>query len=943
MKSSDFFPPRSGPLASLTRQVALLRQEPEELSKKRRVRFRPGHDDLDDLTWAELTSTEGHKFALVRHRHSPTSGTEIVISEHSDSPGKDLTQVLSLLGISPEELLWSHPDAQESAPTGAAHEGSAVRQSHISTPSLEDSRLRMSAALISRFKKERYLQSLTEDDFRDRVIRPLFHRLGLSDGRDLCGPTEEGKDAVFLAPDLLGGNDVVVVQTKRGNLNLAGKARDNLITAITQLRTAAETPVFFPATKEKRLASKVILCASGKINAAARKHIVNEIKTTQLRFSDADDLIPQIDAKYPELWLDINADVIPYMRSLRRALEDASDNVAISELMPGSQAAATDAMFVDLYLWRNVLKTRRHEGKIERIPDFVELPITGILSKPERLVLILGEAGSGKSTAIKRLAYVLAGRALSADAGPVVPVLLRASDLVADRSVSVLDAGLAQTQRIAGSAKPAFTNEDLQNGRVVISIDGLDEVTTDDDRKRLLSAVLAFHALYSKCLVCITSREYAFLTNLDELGHFARYRVQDFSLRQAQQLIEKLERKGGLPTAQSKELIRRLDDIHGMELNPLLVTIFAATTEYSRQDVPANITELFKKFTEIMLGRWDATKGFGHQFHAPLKDFILCKIAFEMHLNRSTSLDVNEFQARIENELQNRGHQADANELLDEILTRSGLLRILDGRVEFRHLLLQEFFAGRGIPSEDLLESFIFDDWWRRAVVFYFGDRPSSSAGLSRIRSIIHTHGPSERFTAAGTLGLALQACYLLPVVDKVDGIVEVMEHFADVKDSVVDEIAGRHRFPLAGFLTYYLMGRDSVAISILENHADAILQRWNVTSISSDISEARQFWLIAGLLESGKVTGAESLVRRFKPKDPKLLLAIHLGCFLIQHLRVSTDDQRKGAKRICGKLEPITAGLRRQVFDEFKTQLLEMRRGELTAVSEDPETAKVS
>ena len=43
------------------------------------------------------------------------------------------------------------------------------------------------AKALSRFKKERYLLSLSEDAFRDEVVRPLFLRQGLGDGRDLCG------------------------------------------------------------------------------------------------------------------------------------------------------------------------------------------------------------------------------------------------------------------------------------------------------------------------------------------------------------------------------------------------------------------------------------------------------------------------------------------------------------------------------------------------------------------------------------------------------------------------------------------------------------------------------------------------------------------------------------------------------------------------------------
>src|SRR5712675_210315 len=91
---------------------------------------------------------------------------------------------------------------------------------------------------ISRFKKHRFLLDLSEDQFRDGVVRPLFLRQGLTDGRDLCGPFEKGKDALFISTDKLGIEDVYALQTKKGNLNLARKAHANLLEAVTQLKTA---------------------------------------------------------------------------------------------------------------------------------------------------------------------------------------------------------------------------------------------------------------------------------------------------------------------------------------------------------------------------------------------------------------------------------------------------------------------------------------------------------------------------------------------------------------------------------------------------------------------------------------------------------------------------------------------------------------------------------
>jgi hypothetical protein len=167
---------------------------------------------------------------------------------------------------------------------------------------------------ISRFKKERFILLMSEDDFRDKVVRPLFLRQGLEDGRDLCGPTEQGKDAMFVHVDKLGMQDFYVLQTKKGPLNLSGKVQANLLQAITQLRTALETSIPMIASRKKVFPSKVFLCASGKVNESARRHIVDEIKDPRIIILDSDELIPKIDEHMPEFWLGIDSDLFPYLR-----------------------------------------------------------------------------------------------------------------------------------------------------------------------------------------------------------------------------------------------------------------------------------------------------------------------------------------------------------------------------------------------------------------------------------------------------------------------------------------------------------------------------------------------------------------------------------------------------------------------------------------------------
>ena len=455
---------------------------------------------------------------------------------------------------------------------------------------------------------------------------------------------------------------------------MSRRVNDNLLQAVTQLRTAAETPVPLVEKHKKGLPAKVILCCSGKINENARQHIVDEIKDPRIAFMDADDLIPRIDKHFPELWLGIDAHIFPYFRAIKKMVEAATDNALVIDVVQGNAVldAATDAMFVPLRLHRVWFKSETKAGNIVQSPVFEDIPVTAITNRKERLVLLVGEAGTGKSTSLKRIAYVLAEKGLTTEAKCKIPILVRATQVSTQKSRSLVDTCVEEAMKVTGSTNPSFSSKDLESGNVVVLLDALDELADDAARQEVILMALQFHHAYPLCQVIVTSRPSTFIETSTQLTRFARFDLTPINYKQAQQIIRRFERNRGLPSDCSSELLRRLQEVHGMELNPLLVTVFAATTDYARKDIPANITELFKKFTEWMLGRWDSTKGLGQQYHAPLKDFLLRSIAFDMHRQRMTALSLQEFQSVIRAELEHRGRQPDCEQLLDEILNRFG-------------------------------------------------------------------------------------------------------------------------------------------------------------------------------------------------------------------------------------------------------------------------------
>lgn len=520
---------------------------------------------------------------------------------------------------------------------------------------------------ISRFKKDRFIKSLSEDDFRDRAVRPLMLRSGYKDGRDLCGPNEHGKDAIFLTIDPFGLSTVIAVQTKKGNLNLAGTTQRNLIDAITQVKTALETSIILLDTKQKVRPNRVILVASGRINDAARHHILEAIQNPNITFMDSDDLIPKIDVILPELWLGIEADMLPYFNAIEReVLGEQFENITDGHdgILLG---AADDKNFVTLSLHWTTSKKRKIHGRMEETPHFEELPLASIINHKSRRVLILGEGGSGKSTGLKRVALELARRGLQEDTAYRVPILMKSVDIARAKAISLVSHADESTRTLSGSDKACFTDKDLASGRVILMIDGLDEVGTDSERVEILKLVDQFLLDNPSCQVILTSRPYRFVYETPHLKKYDEFRISPINWKQAEKIVKRIAESKKVPQAQANEFLRRLEKIHGFEINPLLVTVFAATADYTKQDIPANITELFKKFTELMLGRWDERKGLRQQYQAPLKDFVLTRLAFHMHSTHQVSIDKSDAINIVSNELVRRGYEENVPNLLDEI------------------------------------------------------------------------------------------------------------------------------------------------------------------------------------------------------------------------------------------------------------------------------------
>ncbi len=326
---------------------------------------------------------------------------------------------------------------------------------------------------------------------------------------------------------------------------------------------------------------------------------------------------------------------------------------------------------------------REKKEKIERLPV-----LEGICKYAADHVLLVGRPGSGKSTALARLLLQEAENALE-DKQAKIPVLVELRYLPSEANESsVCDRIVAFIHKHdpALDIDEAGIKQLLRQGRLLLLVDGVNELPSD--RGRVM--VNQFRELYQKtCPMIFTTRE---LSAGGDLGIAKRLEMQPLTEPQMQQFV-----MAYFPT-QGERLLRQLSGrLREFGQTPLLLWMLCSLFQQSEQ-IPPNLGMVFRAFT---VGYGDRIK----QDVTLSKDSrawwgrLLQYLAFKMTCGESlTELQVaisrREAEQFLVEFLRGKVEFADgcAVRWLEDLL-KHHLIQISNDRIEFRHQLIQEYYA----------------------------------------------------------------------------------------------------------------------------------------------------------------------------------------------------------------------------------------------------------
>ena len=417
------------------------------------------------------------------------------------------------------------------------------------------------------------------------------------------------------------------------------------------------------------------------------------------------------------------------MRRLN-TLEQWSD-YRFAELEAEVEAEGSRRIPLPQFFFHGVRNTLRREKSLS----------VALAKSKERLILVEGEPGAGKSVALRHLVQTGARKAMrSRNAGSIIPVyvnlreLERTSEQPINRKL-IQDFVLSLLNRINDRDIEEFLEEEfeagLRQGTWLFLFDSFDEIPeilssvgADKAITEYAQAIADFLGGMNRCRGIVASRQFR---GPGQLG-WPRFRVLTLSEKRQRELI----RRAGLSRLSESQffvnLVQAREEIRAMASNPMFLGLLCEQSRTGRE-FPQSAHTVFETYLEMRLTR--DSERLERRFKLEPKQVRKIAEAIAFCMAADSGLGLSPLRAHLKAGLVQHGflHPEDLDMAMDALefikLARQGATdSTAQGRTfTFAHRRFQEYFAtcvvlddfGRVKPEELLING-----RWRETAVVLF-------------------------------------------------------------------------------------------------------------------------------------------------------------------------------------------------------------------------------
>lgn len=376
----------------------------------------------------------------------------------------------------------------------------------------------------------------------------------------------------------------------------------------------------------------------------------------------------------------------------------------------------------------------------------------------DRRTVILGDAGAGKTTVLRRMmldAADQAERLLTTSAEPItLPIFLKLNALSPGKTLEGLILDAFRSYEIYEFGTEAdivglLNGESPDNATfhsILFLLDGLNEMPFQDRTRPELSRFIRTYTQHRFTLSCRV-QDYTALHGF-RTGVLQRLGGEDIEAF----LVNYLRAEQGRKVAKEIYSDPQLEDL---AQTPLALYMFAQIAKRSEEALPKNRGVLFEVFTDNLLERTDSEwwQIFGRskaKVPLSLRKAALASLGLAMQEEEAWAFTRARWMDIISHELRNYHNKATPGERVEmqyiapedvhEEIKHSGLIRYSESRawVEFAHHTYQEFFAAlaqrdRGHEIEQYLRTAEVRRRWQGTIILLYGISKDRAGLYSRI------------------------------------------------------------------------------------------------------------------------------------------------------------------------------------------------------------------
>lgn len=414
------------------------------------------------------------------------------------------------------------------------------------------------------------------------------------------------------------------------------------------------------------------------------------------------------------------------------------------------------------------LRERERVGKIE----FMEQERNRVQINPADVInaqysVITGDPGAGKSTLLRYIALAFIDEKaedrleVSENYFPILfPIAAYAE---ASKNTPAYSMKTFLEEYFRGKELPDLTplfERAMKEDRALFLLDGLDEVTDETERKRMVESIRNFiiNNDYSGNRYVVTCRIASYTKSSrfegikgKEFTHFTILPFQRETIRKflyqwyccyerdINGKVETYETEAEKNLDKMMGVLDRDKNILALATNPLMLTILALV-EHEGGELPKNRADLYEKCLRMLAGAWNKIRSeikkpeFKLGDRRITDDFIiefLGPVAYEMHEKAQPDIEYDELKTKLAEKFYTRNKdmtlsKEQADDFIRIMKEWSGILQEISPKVYgFMHLTFKEYLAARVLTdlSEDRLGDLgerLFQPEWKEVVLLTF-------------------------------------------------------------------------------------------------------------------------------------------------------------------------------------------------------------------------------